>query len=175
MALTGLDNLTAEWMPAVRAKLPASEIDRRKRVDQAIDATGYIDPSVVQILGSLQVTATLDATAYNSTSTSVYTECVSTTMTLGEGTWTLVITAMSRGTHTSGTSIDYQITVDGTAYNEITRTAPTSGGAPFFTTATVTAQPGGSDVYIAAEFKCDAGSTATVSDSVLQVIAIRTA
>lgn len=173
--LTGEDNLMRVWMPLGPALLPASEIDRRKRVDTAIDGSGYIDPNAVQILGSLQITSTLDATAYNSTSTSVYTECVETTMTLGEGTWTLIVNVMSRGVHSAGTSIDYRLNIDGDAYNEISRSAPTSAAAPFLTTATVTAQAGDSEVHIAAEFKCATGSTATISSSVLTVIALRTA
>jgi hypothetical protein len=175
MSFSGEDTLTRMFMPVAEAVMPRAELRRRKRIDAAIDQSGFVEPDAVQILGSLQVTCTLDATAYNSTSTSVWTTCVETVMTLGAGTWTLIVTAMSRGTHSAGTSIDYEINIDGTAYNEVTRTAPTSGGAPFFTTATVTAMPGGNDVSILAEFKCDAGSTATISDSVLQVIALRTA
>ena len=176
MPFTGLDNLTRMYMPVAEAIMPRAELRRRKRVDAVIDASGYIDPEAVQILGSLQVTSTLDDTAYNSTSTSVWTACAETTLSLGAGTWTLVITAMSRGAHSSsGSSINYRITVDGNAHNEITRTAPSTAASPFFTTATVSAMPGWSDVFIAAEFKCNSASTATVSDSVLQVMALRTA
>jgi hypothetical protein len=171
---TGDDTLTRIVAPAMEALMPASALKRWKRVDFALDDSGVVNINAVQILGSMQITSTLDDTAYNSTSTSVYTECVITTMTLGTGTWALIVNAMSRGAHSAGTSIDYRLNVNGDAYNEITRTAPAAAAAPFFTTATVTALPGG-DVAIAAEFKCDAGSTATISDSVLTVIAMRTA
>ena len=99
MPFTGLDNLTRMYMPVAEAVMPREDLRRRKRVDAVIDASGFIDPEAVQILGSLQVTSTLDDTAYNSTSTSVWTACAETTLSLGAGTWTLVITPMSRGGH----------------------------------------------------------------------------
>ena len=123
MTLSGEDTLTRLLMPVAAEVFPRAEMRRRKRFDAAIDQSGFIEPDAVQMLGSLQVTTTLDDTAYNSTSTSAYTTCVSTTLTLGTGTWTVVVNAMSRGAHNAGTSIDYRINIDGNAYNEITRTA----------------------------------------------------
>ena len=172
---TGDDTLTRILAPAMPAIMPASELKRWKRVDFALDDSGFVNIDAVKVIGGLLVSATLDDTLVTSTSTSAYTTCVSTTITLGDGTWTVMAQAASRGSHSAGTSIDYRLNIDGTAYNEITRTAPTSGAAPFFTVATVTGMAGGSDVAIAVEFKCDAGSTATITDSTLSVTAIRTA
>jgi hypothetical protein len=174
MMLTDQDRLEKLFVPLARTIMPPAALDRQKRIDYALGDDGKVQESAMPPLSGLHITSTIDDTAYNSTSTSVYTTCVETTITLGDGTWTLIVNVMSRGAHSAGTSIDYRINVNSDAYNEITRTAPAAAAAPFFTTATVTAVPGG-DVAIAAEFKCDAGSTATISDSVLTVIAMRTA
>lgn len=174
MTRTHEDRLTRIVGEAMPALLPVRGLDHMKRIEYAIDRTGRVNANAVQLLGALDVQTALDDTQYQSTSTTDYTTCVELFVSLGAGTWTLVVLAESRGIHSGGTSIDYRLSIAGTAYNEITRTAPTSGGAPFFTSATVTGMDGGQDVALTAEFKCDAASTATIVDSRLTVVALRT-
>jgi hypothetical protein len=174
-AYTGHDRLARLLAPVMPDLMPPAEIDTFRRVRRALDGSGFVDADAVPPLGQVIVNAALDDTTYNSTSTSAWTTCVEVTQSLPPGTWSLVALAMSRGGHSAGTSIDYRITVNGDAYGEITRTAPTSSAAPFFSLATVAGIPGGTDVVVLAEFKCDAGSTATISDSVLTTIYLRTA
>lgn len=173
--LTGEDRLTRIIAPVMRDLMPAAEIDRWKRVDRAVDGSGAIAPDAIPPLGHVLISAILDDTLYSSTSTSAWTTCAELTQSLLTGTWTLVALAESRGGHSAASSIDYRISVNGDAYGEITRTAPSSSAAPFFSLATVSGLPGGSDVIVAAEFKCDSGSTASVSDSRLTTIYLRTA
>jgi hypothetical protein len=172
---TGEDRLTAIVAQAMPALIPVSDIKRWKRVDRAIDASGYIDPSSVQLLGNLYMAFLLDDTQYVTTSTTVYTTCIEANPEIGNGTWTLYVQAQSRGNLSAVTNIDYRLSIDGVTYGEISRSAPSTSAAPFFTNAIVTDVDGGRSVNVLAEFKCASAATATVNDSTLQIIAIRTA
>jgi hypothetical protein len=175
MTYTGNDTLTKIVAEAMPSLMPATEMKRWKRIDHAISDDGYINVDALVILGSLYVAFLFDNTTYNSTSTAVFTSCIEANPDIGNGTWTLNVQANSRGAHTTGTGINYRLMIDGTAYNEIFKTAPTTHAAPFFVNAVVPGIDGGRSVNILAEFKCDSAATATISDTTLQIIAVRTA
>jgi hypothetical protein len=103
---TGEDRLTAIVAQAMPAIIPVSDIKRWKRVDRAIDDSGFIDPSSVQLLGNLYVAFLIDDSVFNSASTVSYTTCIEANPELGNGTWTMAVQASSRGRHTTGTNID---------------------------------------------------------------------
>lgn len=173
MSFTGHDRLVDTLMPAVREMFPGDEMARRRRIDRALGADGYVRSESLLILGNLLIALVIDDTQYNSASTSVYTDMAAQNIALPEGAWTLYVLTWSRGGHTAGTSIDYRLSVQNAAYNEITRTAPTVSAAPFSTVAVVPNMPGGQEVSIATQFKCDAGATATMNDTVTLTIALR--
>jgi hypothetical protein len=176
MKYSGNDTLTKIVAEAMPSLMPASEMRRWKRIDHAISDDGYINAGAVQLLDTLLVTALLDDTQYNSTSTTDYTTCCEMNPTLGNGTWTMIVQAQSRGGHSASSNIDYRLNIDGIAYNEVTRSAPTSATQlPFFTNAVIPGLDGGRTVNVRAEFKCDSAATVTITDSTLQIIAVRTA
>jgi hypothetical protein len=175
MKYSGNDTLTKIVAEAMPSLMPASEMRRWKRIDHAIDDSGYVSADAIQLLGTLYVAFLMDDTTYNSTSTLDFTTCLEANPELGNGTWTLNVQANSRGGHSTGTSIDYRLRIDGLGYTTVTHTAPATGAAPFYTNEIVSGLDGGRAVNILAEFKCDTAATATISDTTLQIIGIRTA
>jgi hypothetical protein len=175
MRYSGNDTLTKIVAEAMPSLMPASEMRRWKRIDHAIDDSGYINSEAVQLLGNIYVAFLMDDTTYNSTITADFTTCCEANIELGNGTWTLNVQANSRGGHSTGTSIDYRLRIDGLGYTTVTHTAPATGAAPFYTNEIVSGLDGGRAVNILAEFKCDTAATATISDTTLQIIGIRTA
>lgn len=175
MPITGHDRLVDEVIPIAKAFLAPEMLRQRRALRHAISDDGYIEPEALLILGNLLVSLTLDDTQYNSTSTSAYTDMAAHTITLPDGVWTLYVLALSRGGHSAGTNIDFRLSVQNDAYNEITRSAPTASAAPFYTIAVVSSVPGEQEIAIAAQFKCDSGSTATMNDTVILDIALRSA
>jgi hypothetical protein len=175
MKYSGNDTLTKIVAEAMPSLMPASEMRRWKRIDHAIDDSGYVNVEAVQLLGALYVAFLIDDTTYNSATTADFTTCCEANIELGNGTWTLNVQAQSRGGHSAGTSIDYRLRIDGLGYTTVTKSAPTTHAAPITTNEIVSGLDGGRSVNILAEFKCDTGATATVSNTTLQIIGIRTA
>jgi hypothetical protein len=175
MKYSGNDTLTKIVAEAMPSLMPASEMRRWKRIDHAIDDSGYVNVEAVQLLGTLYVAYLLDDTSRASASTTDYTVAIEANPEIGNGTWTLNVQAQSRGTHSTGTNIDYRLVIDGVVYNPISRTAATAGASPFATNAIVTGMDGGRSVNILAEFKCATAATAVVNNNTLQIIGIRTA
>jgi hypothetical protein len=171
---TGEDRLTAIVAQAMPALIPVDDIKRWKRVDRAIDDSGYIDPSSVQLLGNLLVAFLTEDTVVANASTTAYVTCIEANPELGNGTWTLNVHASASAFHSAGGNTDFRLNIEGVAYDVVTHTAPTAASAPFFTTAIVSGLDGGRAINVLAEFKCSSVAPATVNDATLQIIAVRT-
>jgi hypothetical protein len=120
---TGEDRLTAIVAQAMPALIPVDDIKRWKRVDRAIDDSGYIDPSSVQLLGNLLVAFLTEDTVVANASTTAYVTCIEANPELGNGTWTLNVHASASAFHSAGGNTDFRLNIEGVAYDVVTHRA----------------------------------------------------
>lgn len=108
-----------------------------------------------------------DDTLRSTTSTTIYTDQVTLSVTLPDGTWTIEAGGMARIAHSVNVgNVDARVMIDGVAGTDSTRTAPSSGGWPVSAFKSSTGIASGSRT-IKLQFKASTAGTAYMSNGLL--------
>lgn len=168
MPFTAHDDLVRAALPLFETLLPGDALRRNQRIDRAISRDGFVNPYALLLSGAIDIDGILDDTLYSTASTTTYLQGAHGTFDLPEGIWKIVLVTMSRGTNSSGLSINYRSTLLGQALDPpVTRVGPSAGASPFFTLQRAQHVPGNQPVTFSVEFKSNSGGTSQVFDSVV--------
>jgi hypothetical protein len=172
---THMDELARLLMPAVQATVPGRSLQRRQRIDAAIDVSGNIRAEAIQLLGAIIPGGWIDNATYSITSTSDYTVTAPGVLALTQGTWFLKVRAWLRYGVGSGNDADCRLVIDGVPQASVTtRSGPSSSAGPVYLFERVASVEGDREIAIRVEIKSDSGSTVTVNQVMVDVDAYRT-
>lgn len=180
MAYSHHDEIAQKIAPAIHRMRSRDVRQREARVDQAIDESGGLKAAALLNLPLILIRSAKSTATISTASTTVFGNLIHYTMTFPDVTsrWAATIEAEFRATVSDGTSIDTELVLNGQVIDSTTRSAPSSGGAPFFLSADVfgpTGIIGGGDADFILRVKSDTGGTIAASNGRLKIFATREA
>ena len=169
------DELARMLLPAVEATVPGRSLQRRARIDAAVDEIGNVRPEAIQLLGAIIPSGWIDNATYSITSTVTYTATGSGVVALTKGTWLIKVRAWLRYGTSDGSSADSRLVVNGQVQADTTRSGPTASAGPVYLFGAYAGIDGNQEISVRVDIKSDSGATITVNQVLVDVDAYRTA